>query len=256
MSEHNPGTPAPEQTPQRLRPEQPGRRPRRVAKTLGALGLSAALFVGGYAASETNAVESIKTSLFGSSAVAPEASTVTAKWMPSTVTYWQKIINEKAAKYNVDPDLLGIIITVESGGSHTVVSPTGAQSLMQVQPETAKTIASRWLKDFPTTDYDLRNPHTNIEFGAAYISHLRDEFAKNDDEDWDRTVALIAAGYNGGTVAANSLDQGHGLDSRQTSDYVGYVVGMWEERHADHSPTLDRWLADGGQRLVDRAAAE
>jgi hypothetical protein len=122
--------------------------------------------------------------------------------------------------------------------------------------ETAKDIASKYLKQ-PTTTYNLQDPHTNIEFGAAYVAYLRDYFGDyHQGPDWNSTVELIAAGYNGGPGAAGSILKGTGLSDTQTVVYSRDAFNMWRERYASKSPTFDRWQERGGSELIDQAKAE
>lgn len=182
-----------------------------------------------------------------------DTNTITVPWIPDTVKKWQGPIVAMGKKYNISPNLIAIIITIESGGDPKAHSEADAQGLMQVTPPTAGDIAKKRLKK-PVTKYDLYDPATSIEFGAAYLAWLRDEFGMSSQgPSWNETVELIAAGYNGGAGAANAVDQGKGLTDTQTVVYARDAFNMWRERHAPKSPTYDRWLERGGQDLVDGA---
>jgi soluble lytic murein transglycosylase-like protein len=179
---------------------------------------------------------------------------VTATWLPPTVTHWRPEINQIAKKYNIDANIVAIIITMESGGDPKAVSEDNAQGLMQVTPLTAGDIAKKFLKQ-PVTNYNLSDPATNIEFGTAYLAYLRDIFGEpQQSPSWNYTVELIAAGYNGGPGAADSLYKGKGLTDTQTVVYSRDAFNMWRERHAIDSPTFDRWKERGGQTLLNSAA--
>jgi soluble lytic murein transglycosylase-like protein len=186
----------------------------------------------------------------------PQSSSITIPWLPVTVQRWKVPIQEMARKYNIDPDLLAIIMIMESGGYAEARSEANAQGLMQVTPPTARDIAAKFLKQ-PGAAYDLYDPRTNIEFGAAYLSHLRDTFGATDHgPSWNTTVELVAAGYNGGPGAAGSLEKGQGLRGMQTLAYSRDVCNMWRERHADVSPTFERWAERGGSTLINKAETE
>ncbi|MDB5185956.1 MAG: putative Lytic transglycosylase, partial [Candidatus Saccharibacteria bacterium] len=125
----------------------------------------------------------------------PESPNITTAWIPPTVKRWEPIINEMAKKYNIDPNLLAIIMTMESGGYSKAHSHADAQGLMQITAPTAGDIAAKHLKK-PVTTYNLQDPRTNIEFGAAYLSYLRDEFGTyKQGPTWISTVELVATGY-------------------------------------------------------------
>lgn len=186
----------------------------------------------------------------------PESAKVTAPWVPDTVKRWEQPIDTMAKKYNIDPNLIAIVMTLESGGYSKAGSEAGAQGLMQITPLAAQDIASKYLKK-PTKNYNLQDPRTNIEFGTAYLAHLRKVFGDyTQGPSWNSTVELVAAGYNGGAGAANRLYKGEGLEDTQTVVYSRDAFNMWRERHAGKSPTFDRWVERGGSRLIDAARAE
>lgn len=186
----------------------------------------------------------------------PESATLTAAWLPKTVKHWEVPIDEMAKKYKIDPNLIAIVMTMESGGDSKAESEAGAKGLMQITGPTAEDIAKKFLKT-PVTSYNLSDPRTNIEFGAAYLAHLRDVFGEhNQAPSWNATVELVAAGYNGGPGAAGHLYRGEGLTDTQTVVYSRDAFNMWRERHAKSSPTFDRWVERGGSNLLTKAETE
>ena len=189
-------------------------------------------------------------------AIPYQSAGITASWIPSTVTHWKTPINDMAKKYNIDANLVAIIMTIESGGNPNAKSGADALGLMQITPPTAQDIAARRLQK-PAKTYNLSDPTTNIEFGVAYLAYLRDTFGSpKQGPDWNSTAELISAGYNGGPGAAASLAAGTGLHDIQTVSYSRDVFNMWRERHASDSPTFDRWKDRGGNDLLEAAQAE
>ena len=179
---------------------------------------------------------------------------VTIPWLPPTIKHWQVQINEIAKSYNIDANLVAVIMTLESGG-YTKADSWQAQGLMQITPLTAREIANKHLKQ-PAATYDIWKPETNIEFGVAYLAYLRGEFCDHTTgPDW-ACVELIAAGYNGGPGAANSVYTGEGLDDTQTVIYARDAFNMYREGAAVKSPTYSRWLERGGQDLINKAKKE
>lgn len=178
---------------------------------------------------------------------------VTIQWIPDSVRRWEGLINEMGKKYNIDPNLIAIIVTIESGGHSKAESAAGAKGLMQVTGRTGGDIAAKFLTE-PRKDYDLMDPRTNIEFGTAYLAYLRNEFgtAKQGPE-WIATAELVAAGYNGGPGTANALEKGQGLRDTQPVIYSRDAFNMWRERHSHKSPTFERWVERGGSVLLDAA---
>lgn len=190
------------------------------------------------------------------SVLSPQTDTISIRWLPDSVTRWHRPVELMAAKYQIDPNLLAIIITMESGGYTKATSHVGAQGLMQVMPATAGDIARKYLAS-PQTDYDIYNPATNIEFGAAYLSYLRDRLGTSEQgPSWNDTVELVAAGYNGGPGTADKIVNGEQRTNKENISYSRDVVGMWRERNAASSPTYQRWLDRGGSNLVNAAAVE
>ena len=171
---------------------------------------------------------------------------ITAQWIPDSVRRWEGPINEMGKKYNVDPNLIAIIVTMESGGYSKAESEAGAKGLMQVTGPTGGDIAAKFLKE-PRKNYDLMDPRTNIEFGTAYLAYLRDEFGTaKQGPTWIATVELVAAGYNGGPGTANALEKGEGLRDTQPVIYSRDAFNMWRERNSQKSPTFERWVERGG----------
>jgi soluble lytic murein transglycosylase-like protein len=185
----------------------------------------------------------------------PQAAGITSPWIPSTVRKWEAPIDQMAKKYQVDPNLIAIIMTLESGGYPKASSSAGATGLMQITGPTAKDIAGKHLRQ-AGGNYNLSDPADNIEFGTAYLAYLRDTFGEwRQGPSWDTTVELVAAGYNGGPGAANRIYKGEGLTDTQTVVYSRDTFNMWRERYQKDSPTYDRWLERGGQALIDAAKA-
>lgn len=183
-----------------------------------------------------------------------QAKGIDSPWIPNTVKHWSSTIIPIAKEYDIDPNFVAIIMTMESGGDPKAKSEADAVGLMQVTPPTAQTIANGLLKRGPVKKYDLKDPKTNIEFGVAYLAWLRDEFGTaQQGPSWDYTVELVADGYNGGPGAANSIEAGKGLTDTQTVVYSRDAFNMWREVHASKSPTFDRWKERGGAELIKSA---
>lgn len=174
---------------------------------------------------------------------------VTIQWLPQSVKRWSKDMDTMGKKYNVDPNLLAIIMTIESGGNPKANSGV-ATGLMQITKPTSRDIASKYLQK-PVSRYNLEDGPTSIEFGAAYLAMLRKEYTQgNSDLETMYTAELVAAAYNGGFGAANAIEAGEGINDTQTIVYSRDVFNMWRERHAAGSPTFNRWLERGASRLL------
>ncbi len=188
--------------------------------------------------------------------LAAETTQISSPWIPQTVKHWNPLIGEMAKRYNVDPTAIAILMTMESGGYAKAASEAGAVGLMQITPPTAGDIAKKYLKK-PVQKYNLLDPRTNIEFGAAYMAHLRDEFGDSSQgPSWDYTMELVAAAYNGGPGTAGKFYDGQGMTDTQPVVYSRDALNMWRERKAQDSPTFDRWQERGGSILLDLAKSK
>lgn len=179
------------------------------------------------------------------------------EWLPDTVKRWEPQIEKYGNEYEIDPNLLAIMMTVESGGDPNADSGA-AEGLMQIAKPTADDIAAKYLKK-AVTKFELKDPDTSIEFGAAYVRHLINTYGDADQgPSWDETVSLVAAGYNGGFKGANAYfkDKWKGLEgySLETFNYTRFVRVMWQERHDPLSFTYRYWYdTANGQALVKNA---
>ena len=119
----------------------------------------------------------------------------------------------EARPLGLPPELVMAIARRESEFNHAVVSPSGAQGLMQVMPETARAMARRLAEPFEQARL-TRDPAYNARLGAAYLAGLRDRFGTS--------VALVAAGYNAGPGRAERW-LGQFGDLRRNADPVDWV---------------------------------
>ena len=122
---------------------------------------------------------------------------------------YQKIINGSARRHEVDPLLVGAVIRHESGFVPTAVSKTGAMGLMQLMPETAKSLGVS----------NAFDPQQNIEGGTKLLRGLLDRYHGQLD--------LALAAYNAGTGA---VDKYGGIPPfPETQAYVRNVMETYRE---------------------------
>jgi len=182
---------------------------------------------------------------------ATTTSAIDIPWLPDTVARWEELFVRSGSAHGVDPALVAIIALVESGGDPHAVSSAGAIGLMQVMPGTAGDIArQRGINSF--TPDQMYDPATNVDFGAWYLARQLASFGTLDDPDWVDSVSQAAAAYNGGPGSVHRLLAGGSLPL-ETQRYREWVRGLWIERQVEASPTLERWLAAGGSRLIAAA---
>jgi len=93
------------------------------------------------------------------------------------------IIKRASQKYNVDEDLIRAVIGQESSFNPQAVSRCGACGLMQLMPETARSLGVK----------DVFDPEENIMAGVKYLRDKLNEFGGN--------VSCALAAYNAGSAA-------------------------------------------------------
>ncbi len=107
----------------------------------------------------------------------------------------------------VSPALVLAVMSVESGGRATAVSPRGATGLMQLMPATATRFGVS----------DAADPADNIRGGVAFLDWLMARF--------DRDPVLVLAAYNAGAGAVR--DNAGVPPFAETRDYVPKVLAAW-----------------------------
>ncbi|MFW5940598.1 MAG: transglycosylase SLT domain-containing protein [Chloroflexota bacterium] len=150
------------------------------------------------------------------------------------VRHWEPQIVAWASAHGLDPNLVAIIMQIESCGDPNAVSSAGAQGLFQVMPF-----------HFGAEE-NMQDPETNARRGLAYFVERLNQ--TNGD------IGKAFAGYNGGHVAAGgSWDQW----VPETQRYYVWSTGIYEDIQAGHaeSSTVQEWLAAGGASLCRQAAS-
>ena len=113
------------------------------------------------------------------------------------------VIRQLSQQLNMEPALVEAIVKAESEYDTTAVSKRGARGLMQLMPETAKSLGCS----------NLQNPIENLSAGMAHLKRLLDHFEGN--------VDLAVAAYNAG---AGAVEKHNGIPPfRETIDYVNKV---------------------------------
>lgn len=105
---------------------------------------------------------------------------------------YEKLLNDAANDFNLDPALLKAVMAAESGFNPAAVSPKGAIGLMQVMPATAERFGLQADRK-KSVAQKLADPKTNIRIGARYLRVLRDMYPNQQH--------LVLASYNAGEGA-------------------------------------------------------
>ncbi|MGB0848985.1 MAG: lytic transglycosylase domain-containing protein [Thiolinea sp.] len=116
---------------------------------------------------------------------------------------YQPLIQQEASNSGVSAALISAVIQVESDFRANVVSPKGAQGLMQLMPATAQRFGVK----------DAFDPQQNIRGGSQYLLWLYRRY-----QNWP----LVLAAYNAGE---QKVDKYGGIPPyRETRNYVRKVL--------------------------------
>jgi hypothetical protein len=165
---------------------------------------------------------------------------VVAGNMPGYYTEFYTYVNRWATFFNVQPALMWGVIRketgylygdgVRTGDDHrnkvnemkTIVSPAGAQGLMQFIPSTGKSYWDKLRKlgiapDIPWTNTLRTNPDYICMLGAAYLAELLNRY---------RNIYAALAEYNGGPSQSRRVMQGQAPSFSETRGYVSDTNGV------------------------------
>lgn len=117
------------------------------------------------------------------------------------------LIDAAANKYGVDPKLVRALVKQESGFNPDAKSHAGALGLMQLMPETARSLGVN----------DPMDPVQNVEGGVKYFKSMLDRFHGN------KILALAA--YNAGP---NAVSKYNGVPPyKETQNYVKSILSQY-----------------------------
>lgn len=134
---------------------------------------------------------------------------------PSRIRSYDELIAEAAQRHRIPPALVKAVVAAESDFNPGAISRKGAQGLMQLMPDTARSLG-------------VSNPmraEENLWGGVRYLRHLLDRYG-----DWTRALAA----YNAGPSA---VDHYGGVPPYQeTRQYVDRVLTYYRRYHGDFAP--------------------
>lgn len=149
------------------------------------------------------------------------------------IQYWGKDIVRWANAASLDPNLLAVVMQIESCGDPRAISSAGASGLFQVMPFHFR---------FGENPF---NPETNALRGTNYLSRSLEAAGGN--------ARLALAGYNGGIGVISRSESSW---AAETHRYVRFGAPIYEDARsgASSSPTLDEWYRKYGAGLCRQAS--
>ena len=121
----------------------------------------------------------------------------------------EQLVQSNAATWQVDPALVRAVMANESGFNPKATSKTGAQGLMQLEPDTATSLGVN----------DAYDPEQNVWGGTRYLRGLLDRFGGD--------ITKAVAAYNAGPAAVEKY--GGVPPYAETQSYVKSVLGSYQK---------------------------
>jgi soluble lytic murein transglycosylase-like protein len=148
------------------------------------------------------------------------------------VQYWDGPIARWAAAAGLNPNLVAVVMQIESCGDPRARSRSGAMGLFQVMPY-----------HFIGTE-DPYDPDTNALRGLSYLRRSLESAGGN--------ARLALAGYNGGIGVITRAESSW---SAETIRYVAFGAPIYADavNGASTSATLDEWFDRYGASLCQQA---
>ena len=119
----------------------------------------------------------------------------------------KQLISQVCEKYKVDSKLVNAIVKQESGFNPHALSKAGAQGLMQLMPETAKSLGV-------SNAFDIEE---NVEGGVKYLKSMLDKYNGN--------IILALAAYNAGS---GNVSKYNGVPPfKETQTYIKNILANY-----------------------------
>jgi soluble lytic murein transglycosylase-like protein len=130
---------------------------------------------------------------------------------------YRDLVENAAARYHVDADLISSVIATESNFNAKAISRKNARGLMQLMPQTASLLGVR----------NVFDPQENIDAGTRYLGNLLRRY-RND-------LALALAAYNAGPERVQQY--GRVPPFAETISYVRRVQKTYQSNRSTGEPS-------------------
>jgi len=142
-----------------------------------------------------------------------------------------RVIFEESLKRKLDPLLVLALIRIESAFRYTAVSPSGARGIMQIMPETARSLAHLVLREHGMrpvafSHESLDDPFFNIRLGTYYLHHLKKRF---------RNLSLALSAYNAGPGTVQSRLEN---EAEFSDEFAALVLDAYRRFKNAHHPAF------------------
>lgn len=121
---------------------------------------------------------------------------------------------ETANQYNLSPELVCAVISIESDWNNKCLSSANCKGLMQLSDGTGK-----WCAKQIGIKYDPWDYKTNIQCGCYYLNYLHEEYGKAEISEEDLVYYVLIA-YNRGISGANKWIAKNGLYGNKYANKV------------------------------------
>jgi len=131
---------------------------------------------------------------------------------------YEQFVIDAANRHGVSPWLLADLIRAESGWNPRAISQKGCKGLAQIADATAKFHAAR----MELEQFDIYDPETNIEFGAAHLAYLSTLPYIGSDEE----KMLAAYNWGHGNLKKHIIDNGfkRHILPQETRNYIAKIL--------------------------------
>lgn len=147
---------------------------------------------------------------------------------PAEVVKYRDTIQAAAKKYDISPNFIAAIMSIETSGRSDLSSSANAHGVIQIVPKYHRDRINRiagqqFADDAQRGNYLLDNPEASIEIGADYLAELLSK-ARNDKPELHSNdpaiYARAAAGYNGGPGRTKESFEQWPLESKKYANFM------------------------------------